>query len=230
KGASLYRDLADLIGRKLPRPVASVAAGLALLWPIVLPYGALWLPLYWSILLWGYATASERAVLVALWLLLGVSPLLLDAQRRHIAVALSPPVRAMQSWQEHRLYGSLFSDLGVLRSLLPESVAVKHLLADLHRSLEQWELARSLYRQVLEAEAPKTSALLDLGAYSFNKLDFGIAIQSFQKAAAIDPASAAAFYNLSQAYSESYMFDEQKAALRKAQEIDPKLVNTWLAQ
>ncbi|HEV8579770.1 MAG TPA: hypothetical protein VGX68_11910 [Thermoanaerobaculia bacterium] len=230
KGAAVYRDLADLIGRKLPRPVALAAAALALLWPLAFPYGALWLPLYWSILLWGYASPSERVVLVALWLLLGVSPLLLDAQRRHMAVALSPPARAMQGLKEHRLYGSLFSDLGVLRSVLPESVAVKHLLADVHRSLEQWELARSLYRQVLEAEPENTSALLDLGAYSFNKLDFGVAIQSFQKAAAIDPASAAAFYNLSQAYSESYMFDEQRAALKKAQDIDPTLVNTWLAQ
>lgn len=230
KGAALYRDLADLLGRKLPRRAAFVGAGLALLWPVFLPYGALWLALYWSILLWGYASASERAVLIALWLLLGVSPLLLDAQRRHMAVELSPPARAMLSLQEHRLYGSLFSDLGVLRSLLPESVAVRHLLADVHRSLEQWELARSLYRQVLEAEPQNTSALIDLGAYSFNKGDFGVAIQSFQKASTVDPANAAAFYNLSQAYSESYMFDEQKAALRKAQGIDAAVVNTWLAQ
>jgi len=230
KGAPLFRDLAELFGRRLPRLAALGAAGLALLWPLFLPYGALWLPLYWSILLWGYASASERAVLIALWLLLGISPLLLDAQRRHLAVALSPPARAMQSLQEHRLYGSLFSDLGVLRSLLPESIAVKHLLADVHRMLGQGELARSLYRQVLETEPENTSALLDLGAYFFYKGDFSGAIQSFQKAAAADPGNAAAFYNLSQAYSESYMFDEQKAALKKAQDIDSAVVNTWLAQ
>lgn len=230
KGSALGRDLTDLLARRLPRPAARVAAGLALLWPLVLPDGVLWLAVYWSILLWGYATASERAVLVALWLLLGVSPLLLDAQRRHMAVALSPPARAMQSLQDHRLYGSLFSDLGVLRSLLPESVAVKHLLADVHRSLDQWELARSLYRQVLEAEPENTAALLDLGAYFFNKGEFSGAIQSFQKAAAAEPANAAAQYNLSQAYSESYMFDEQKVALAKAQEMDRARVADWVAQ
>ncbi len=230
KGSSLSRDLADLFARRLPRPAAVAAVVVALLWPLLLPDGFLWLPLYWSVLLWGYATVSERAVLAALWLLLGVSPLLLDLQRRHMAVALSPPARAMQSLEERRLYGSLFSDLGVLRSLLPESVAVKHLLADVHRSLDQWELARALYRQVLEAEPENTTALLDLGAYFFNKGEYSGAIQSFQKAAAADPASAAAQYNLSQAYSESYMFDEQKTALALAQEIDLALVNTWVAQ
>src|SRR5262245_34231760 len=234
KGSSLSRDLTALFARRLPRPAAAAAAAAALLWPLLLPLllpdAFLWLPLYWSVLLWGYATMSERAVLAALWLLLGVSPLLLDLQRRHMAVALSPPARAMQSLEERRLYGSLFSDLGVLRSLLPESVAVKHLLADVHRSLDQWELARALYRQVLEAEPQNTSALLDLGAYFFNKGEFSGAVQSFQRAAAADPASAAAQYNLSQAYSETYMFDEQNAALAKAQEIDLALVNTWVAQ
>jgi tetratricopeptide (TPR) repeat protein len=229
KGSALFRDLAELFGRWLPRPVAMAAAGLALLWPAVLPYGLLWLPLYWSILLWGYASTSERLVLVALWLLLGISPVVLDAQRRQVAVALSPPSLAMESLEEHRLYGSLFSDLGVLRSLLPRSVAVKHLLADVHRSLGQWDQARSLYRQVLEVEPDNTSALLNLGAYSFLKADFGAAIQSFQKAAKVDGANAAAQYNLSQAYSESYMFDEQKVALRRAQEIDFGKVNSWMA-
>ena len=141
---------------------------------------------------------------------------------------LSPPAQAMQSLQDRRLYGSLFSDLGVLRSVLPASVAVKHLLADVHRSLNQWELARALYRQVLEKEPDNTSALINLGAYAFLKGDFNGAIQSFQKAAAVDPRSAAAQYDLSQAYSGSYMFDEQKAALDKAQEIDVARVNVWM--
>ena len=76
KGSALFEDVVDLFGRRLPRPAALAAAGLALLWPVFLPHGALWLPLYWSILLWGYASASERVVLIALWLLLGVSPVL----------------------------------------------------------------------------------------------------------------------------------------------------------
>jgi tetratricopeptide (TPR) repeat protein len=229
KGASLFRDLADFLARRLPRPLAVAVAALVLLWPLVFSPSFLWLALYWSILLWGYGSASERAVLIALWLLLGTSPLLLDAQNRRIAVALSPPARAMQSLEEHRLYGGLFSDLGVLRSLLPQSVAVKHLLADVHRSLKQGEMARSLYRQVLEEEPENASALLNLGVYYFLKRDFNGAIQNFQKAAEVDPMNAVAQYNLSQAYSESYLFDEQRAALRQAQEIDLARVNAWMA-
>ena len=37
KGTSLFQDLADLFGRKLPRPLALALAGAALLWPLSLP-------------------------------------------------------------------------------------------------------------------------------------------------------------------------------------------------
>ena len=229
KGTSLFQDLADLFGRKLPRPVAYGLAGVALLWPLALPYGPLWLILYASVLLWGYASTSERAVMIALWLLLGAAPQLVEMQRRQVAVALSPPGLAMQSLLDHRLYGSLFADLGVLRGVLPQSVAVKQLLADVHRTLNQWDLARALYKQVLEAEPNNAAAMIDLGDYSFLKGDFTSAIQSYQQAAAADPHSPAAPYNLSQAFSESYNFDEQKNALKRAQDLDLARVNSWMA-
>jgi tetratricopeptide (TPR) repeat protein len=172
---------------------------------------------------------SERAVMIALWLLLGAAPQLVEMQRRQVAVALSPPGLAMQSLLDHRLYGSLFADLGVLRGVLPQSVAVKQLLADVHRTLNQWDLARALYKQVLEAEPSNAAAMIDLGDYSFLKGDFTSAIQSYQQAAAADPFSPAPPYNLSQAYSESYLFDEQKAALKRAQDLDLARVNGWMA-
>lgn len=228
KGGALYKDLAGFFGRWLPGPAVAVVVAALLLWPLALPSGLLWLPVYWSLLLWGYATRSERFVLAALWLLLGLAPVLIDEQRRHVSVALSPPVQAMESLQQHRLYGSLFMDLGSLRALLPDSAAVRHLLADVHRSLNQWDLARSLYRQVLEKEPENTAAMMNLGAYFFLKGDFGNAIQNFQQVVTTDPQNAAAHFNLSQAYSESYLFDESKRALALAREIDDTRVNFWL--
>jgi tetratricopeptide (TPR) repeat protein len=228
KGTSLWGDLVGTFSRRLPRPAAVGVTVAVLLWPLLLPSGLLWLPLFWSVLLWGYSSFSERAVLIALWLLVGVAPILITSQSRRVTVMLSPPVQAMESLRQHRLYGGLFTDLGVLRSLLPESAAVKHLLADVHRSLNQWDLAQSLYRQVLEKEPNNTGAEINLGAYSFLKGDFGSAIQHFQKVATNDPKSAAAQFNLSQAYSESYLFDESKRALAQARAIDDAQVDGWM--
>jgi len=230
KGKALWEDLLDLFSRRLPRPVAVAVTVVVFLWPLLLPSGLLWLPLFWSVLLWGYSSASERAVLVTLWLVVGVAPILITSQSRRVAVMLSPPVQAMESLRQHRLYGGLFTDLGVLRSLLPESAAVKNLLADVHRSLNQWDLAQSLYRQVLEQEPGNTYAELNLGAYAYLKGDFGSAIQHFQKVIAADPKSAAAQFNLSQAYSDSYLFDDSKRALAQARAIDDTQVDVWMRE
>lgn len=228
KGGALVQDLTGFFGRKLPQPAAVALAAAFLLWPLALPFGALWLPLYWSVLLWGYGSASERTVFIALWLLIGAAPLLVDAQRRRVAVALSPPVQAMESLEQRRLYGGLFMDLGSLRAILPESPAVKHLMADVQRSLNQWDLARALYRQVLEEEPENTAAQLNLGAYYFFKGDYGTSIDAFRKVAETDPQSAAAQFNLSQAYSTSYLFDEGKEALGRAKQIDAERVDAWM--
>lgn len=228
KGGEIYQGMTGLFGRWMPRPAAVVVTAIALLWPLALPSGLLWLALFWSLLLWTLCSGSERLVLVALWLLVGAAPLLVTEQRRQVAVTLSPPVQAMESLEQHRLYGGLFTDLGALRALLPESPAVKHLLADVHRSLNQWDVARSLYRQVLEKEPENTAALMNLGAYYYLKGDFGQAIQHFQKVATVDPRNAAAQYNLSQAYSESYLFEEQRRALNQARELDDTKVSQWV--
>jgi tetratricopeptide (TPR) repeat protein len=227
-GSALFHDFASFVGGRLPRPVALVLAALALLWPVLLPHGLVWLILYWSVLLWGYATASERWVLIALWLLLGCGPLIVDGQRRQVAAALSPPAVALDNLAQRRLYGGLFSDLGLLRSQLPESVAVKQLIADLHRSLNQWDLARSLYAQVLDSEPKNTAALVDLGVYSFLKGEFSDAIEMFKKATEVDRRSAVGWFNLSQAYSESYVFEERDRAAAQARAIDNSQVSEWL--
>ena len=95
KGGALYHDLSTALGRRLGQGPGRVLALVILLLPLPLPYGPLWLLLYWSVLLWGYSSPSERGVLVALWLLLGFTPLLVGEQRRRVAVALSPPAQAM---------------------------------------------------------------------------------------------------------------------------------------
>jgi tetratricopeptide (TPR) repeat protein len=228
KGSNLFEDLVSMFSRRLPRPAAIAATVILLLLPLALPSGLLWLPLFWSALLWAYSSRSERAVLVLLWLLVGAAPILVTAQSREIAVRLSPPGQAMESMLQRRLYGSLFTDLGVLRSLLPESIAVKHFIADVHRMLNQWEMANSLYQQVLEEEPANVTAQMNVGAYAFLKGDFGTAIQHFQKVATADPGNAAAQFNLSQAYSESYLFNESRKALAQARQIDDSQVDVWV--
>ncbi|MEM7050828.1 MAG: tetratricopeptide repeat protein [Acidobacteriota bacterium] len=230
KGGSLFADVVKPLGRVLPAALAYPLAALALLWPLALPQGLLWLAIFWSVLLWGYGSGSERTVLIGLWLLLGVTPLLLAEQRARLEVALAPPARALDSLIEGRLYGEIFSDLGSLPALFPEEAAVQHLMADVHRKLDYWPVARNLYEQMAEEDAGAVDAQINLGVYYFQQNKFPDAVNHFKKATELAPDNVLAHFNLSKAYAESYYFSEQSAAFQRAQELDRGLVGQWIRE
>ena len=230
KGGGLLLDLAGFLSARLPRAVALAAAAVILLWPLALPRGLLWLVLYWSVLLWGYGSTSERLVLVGVWFALGISPVLVARERRAVELSLSPPSQALDGIERRSLYGALFSDLSVLARALPESVAVKHLMADVHRLLGQWEEARALYRKVLDVEPDNHAVILNTGCYHFLKKDYGPAIESFRKVVTDNPQILESHFNLSQAFSESYLFDEASAARAQGNAIDSDQFSRWIAE
>lgn len=235
RGPDLVRDLGRFVARRfgsLPAGATGVLVAIVLLWPLVLPAGLLWLALYWSALLWIYSGTSGRVVLVLSWVALAAAPVIGTHARERVDLALSPPVRAMHSVARDRLYGGLFTDLAVLPGVLPDAPAVHHFLGDFHLRLGQWDQARRRYELVLESEPETVSVLVNLGAYYFNRGDYGNAVALFQQATALGSArrvaSAAAHYDLSLAYAESYLFDEQREALLEARRIDDVRVSRWL--
>ncbi|MEO7795305.1 MAG: hypothetical protein ABIV06_11090 [Thermoanaerobaculia bacterium] len=228
KGSAVIADLHRWLTRRMPAASATLCVVLALLWPLALPSGPLWLLLYGSALLFGYQSRSERWATVAVWLLAGVAPWIAAAEQQRVALALSPPMRALANLSEGRLYGGLFADLQVLRAAIGSEPAVVELIADVNRTLGQWDEARVIYRKVLEDEPQNVAVLLNLGAYHFRKADFAVANEYFLRAASLVPPAAGALYDLSLSYSETYQFEESRKALAQAKEIDPELVDRWI--
>ncbi len=63
----------------------------------------------------------------------------------------------------------------------------------------------------------------------FRQGDFPNAISFFERAATADPNLSEPFYNLSQAYSETFSFDEVEKAQQDARKKDEKRVVAWIA-
>ncbi|MDX1643350.1 MAG: hypothetical protein R3244_03220 [Thermoanaerobaculia bacterium] len=228
RGPALVQDLSEALEARLPSSAARAVAVAVLFVPLALPTGLLWLLIFWSVALWGYASRSERAVLLFAWLLLGIGPELVTEQRRHISVWMSPPTRVVENLAIRRVEGSLLTDLGELRVALPDSPAVKHLLADVHQQLGQWEFARALYLDVVDEEPDNAAAMVNLGAFYYRVADFASAIQLFQRASSSEDLAGQAFFNLSQAYSASYMFGHSEQILRQARQANDEGVSAWL--
>lgn len=229
RGAELQHDLFGFIERFLPGPMAMVLTVAFLLWPVLLPAGLLWLVVYWSILLWSYGSVAERTVLIGLWLVLGVTPLLLNEQRQRVRIELAPATVSMENLEEGRLKGTLLRDLTSLQAALPDSNAVNHLLADLYCRLGEWDLARGLYLDVLEEEPRNTTALNNTGACFYYVNDHIQAVEYFQQATSTDGPSAAAHFNLSQIYSDHYRFSQAARELQTARSLDSAGVGRWLS-
>jgi len=227
KGVGLIEDLRRPFAA-LPLPLALVLVVVAMLWPLLFPGGGLWLLLYWAVLLFGYCAASERVVLAALLLATGVAPVILRSQQGAMELVMSPPLRLLSALENGCLYSGLFSDLEILRGLLPEHPAVVELEADLHRRIGQWEMARLRYGTLAELEPANGAALNNLGVYNLRRQDFGSAISYLLRATDAEPDLAEAFFNLSQAYSGAYAFGDSHQALAQAQKIDRERVDAWI--
>lgn len=231
KGGALYADLVRLVAPRMPSPWADLVVVALLLWPLALPSGLLWLALYWSVLLWSYGSVSEKAVLIALWLVVGGVPLLVSYQQRAVQLTLAPPVRALDHLLAGRLDGAFFSDFGVLRALTPESREMHLLVADLHRRFGQWEHARSRYSELLNGDGLEgqaaAAALNNLGIYHHRKKDYATAVNYFRQATQADPGLAEAYFNLAQAYSQLYKFAESNQAMDDAKALDRERVSRW---
>lgn len=232
RGEEVVADLQQLLPSSFDGGLGLLVIAVLLLWPLLLPSGILWLVAYWSILLWSHGSFSERLVLIGLWVFLGLVPALMGFQHRFVQIDLAPPSRAIAALSSGRLYGSLFSDISVLRQSLPEDTGVLELIADLHRRFEQWDYARPLYNELVEHPDQNVrdtaTALVNLGVFHHRNGDYATAITYFQAAGEADPKLAAAFFNLSQAFSQSYDFANSHRALATAKEVDNAAVEVWL--
>lgn len=231
KGRNLFYELSRLYSPPLQPLPAGAVTFLILLWPIVLPSGLAWLILYWSVLLWAFCTTHQRATLVLLWLLLGLAPATMSYQQRETQVALVPASRLVDNLAAGRLYGSMFSDLEVLRTMVPDSDIVTELVADLHRRLGQWEYAQAIYTELSQdpdrSSRHAASALTNIGVFHHRRGDYETAINYFRRGSESDPNLAEAFFNLGQAYGGVYDFNNQHEAIARAKELAADQVDVW---
>ncbi len=228
-GWSAARALREWLAVSLPGWLASTLVLLVLVGPLALPAGPFLFLLVWSALLWAFLRRGERLVLVAAWALAAIAGPVAERTEAGLALAQSPPMRAWSSFEQGRLYGSFFSDVQVLRAALADEPAALEFVADLHRTLGQWDLARTYYRRVLLEQPDNIPVMLNLGAFYFRKGDLALANAYFERGTRTPVPSAAAWYNLSLGYSDAYLFDESKSALGKAREIDGSAVDAWIA-
>ena len=208
------------------RGVRSLSLVLLLL-PLAFGLGPVWIVLFWGVLIYTYAEGSERWILGAGLVLMGLAaPLLSLVAREHI-IEGSPLYVAALDLEERREDASAEDGLRQAAAVFAEDPDVWFLLGMYAERSGDSERAISSYDRAILANPKEYRSFLNRGNVHFTEGDYSSAIRDYEAAAQRAPAAPEIYYNLSVARAETYDFDGQAAAIAKARELSDARVRGW---
>jgi tetratricopeptide (TPR) repeat protein len=218
-GRAMTHDFREILGERLHGGSVSVLAFALLFLPVFLWLGPVWLVFYWFIIFFGYAKTGERIMIVVLSLLLAIAPLALDWTSQRIAGIDSPVVMSAITSDERTYEPDALRRMQELVNIVPNDAMLHLLLGTLYLQDGNDQQASQHYQRSAELH-DNAGAHVNLGNLHFYNNDFATAVTEYNKAEALDPRLAIAFYDESIALGELYKFDQQALKLDQAKRID----------
>jgi tetratricopeptide (TPR) repeat protein len=218
-GRAAAHDFREILGTWITGGSVTVLAAALLFLPIFLWLGPLWLLLYWLIIFFGYANATERMLIVVLMFLVAAAPIVLDYVANRVAGVESPVLVAAIASHERSYQPDALRRLQELVNVVPDRPLLHLLLGNLQLQEGNEQQAANSYRRSLELR-DSAGAHVNIGNLHFMDNDVPAAISEYQRAERLDSDLAIAFYNHSVASGEAFRFDEQARMLDQAKRID----------
>jgi tetratricopeptide (TPR) repeat protein len=218
-GKAMAHDFREILGERMHGGAVSVLAFALLFLPIFLWLGPVWLVFYWFIIFFGYARPRERGLIIVLSLLIAGAPVLLDLTAHWIAGVDSPVVMSAVASEERSYQPDALRRMQELINIVPDDAVLHLLIGNLYLQDGNEQQATQHYRRSVELH-DSAGAHVNLGDLHFFNNDFATAVTEYNKAEALDPKLAIAFYDDSIALGELYKFDQQAQKLDQAKKID----------
>lgn len=199
----------------------------ALLLPLALGLGPVWIVLFWGILVYAYAEGAERWLLAGGLILLGVAAPVLALLARENIIERSPLYVAALDLEERREDASAEDGLRQAAAVFAEDPDVWFLLGVYAERAGDSERAVSSYDRAIQANPKEYRSFLNRGNVHFQEGDYSQAIRDYEAAGQRAPLAPEVYYNLSIARAEAYDFDGQAAAIAKARGLSESSVRGW---
>lgn len=229
-GRRVWHDLREAASRPFGHRAAAPIAFLLISLPVFFTLGPMWLLLYWAVLTYAYSSRRERFALAFSLLVLGATPIAIDAIARENLLRRSPIYLAAVDLEERREDRTVEDGLTSLAAAYPDQPDAWFLLARYAERAGDNARAVAAYGRAIEADPKDYRAYVNRGNVRFVEGQYGDAISDYEEAARRAPASSEAFYNLSVARSEIYDFKGQEAARARALQISRRNVDRWSSQ
>jgi len=227
-GRRLYHSVRERAEVEFGRR-GTIGLALALLClPLLLSFGPFWLVLYWSVLVSILATFRERLVVAISLLVVGLlGPLSKEIADQNL-IARSPLVSAAVDLQEKKEEGGSVDLLRRASEVFSDDADVWFLLGRFAQRRDDYDEAAVDYARALKNDPQNFRAMIGIGNIHFWQGDLGEAMTDYRNAIQMRPASALAYYDLSLAQGDAYLFDQQKESLATARRLAPRQVDRWI--
>lgn len=227
-GRSMSHDFREMLSQRIHGGAVTVLAFALLFLPVFLWLSPVWVILYWFVIFFGYANKIERALILALALVVAGLPIAVDAICTRMAALENPVMIAAIAAQRQSYQPEALRRLDELAALVPDDPIIQLLLGNLQLQEGDEQQAQVHYARAAQIN-DSAGAHVNIGNLHFLDNDFSAAITEYQKAQQKDPRLAIAFYNNSVASGETYKFDEQGKQLEQAKKIDRAYIETFAA-
>lgn len=221
---AMTHDFREILGGRMHGGSVSVLAFALLFLPIFLWLGPVWLIFYWFIIFFGYAKRGERILIFVFSVLLAAAPVLLDLASHWIAGVDSPVVMSAIASNERSYQPDALRRMQELINIVPDDATLHLLIGNLYLQDGNERQANQHYRRSAELH-DSAGAHVNLGDLHFFNNDFATAVTEYNKAEALDPKLAIAFYDDSIALGELYRFDQQAQRLDYAKQLDASSID-----
>jgi len=227
-GRRLYHAVRERSASFFGRAGTVGFALLVLALPLWLALGPFWLLLYWAVLASIHASVRERVVLVVVLIVAGLlGPLTKEIADQNL-IARSPLVAAAVDLQEKKEEGGTVDLLRRASEVFSEDTDVWFLLGRFAQRRDDYDEAAIDFSRALKSDPGNFRAMIGIGNIHFWQGDLGEAMTDYRNAIQLRPRSALAFYNLSLAQGDAYLFDQQKESLANARRLAPREVDRWI--
>jgi tetratricopeptide (TPR) repeat protein len=226
-GPRLTHDLGESAGRRFgvgaTLPFTLIVLGL----PLAAGLGPYWLLLWWTVLVFPYTAARERAILAAGLVVIAAAPTLFGWIGRENIIRRSPLYVAAVDLEEQREDGSAEDGLRQASAVFEEDPDVWFLLGMYAQRAGDSQKAIASFDRAVAADPKEYRSLVHRGNVRFEEGDYGQASRDYTAAVERNPRAAEALYNLSVARGEAYDFQGQARAMAQARAISESSVDGW---
>src|SRR5262249_9516132 len=182
---------------------------------------------YWGALAFSGSERRERVVLAAAFLLLGFVLPLLGALTYENVLERSPLYVAATDLEERREDASAEDGLRQASAVFPDDPDVWLLLGIFAERSSDRDRALTNYDKSVLAGPEGHPPYLNRGNIHFQEGNYSEAVRDYEAAAQRAPDATEVFYNLALARAETYDFEGQGEALRRARALSARDVARW---